>query len=110
MLSSGDIAIVVVYLFLVMGVGMLASRWGRKGDDPSAGSINSYFLGGRTIPWWALAASGMSSNLDVSGTMVIASFIYAIGFSGVWVEIRGGLTLGLAFLATFIFAILTTTH
>jgi Na+/proline symporter len=96
MLSSGDIAIVVIYLVIVMVVGMLASRSG------GGTGINNYFLGGNKIPWWALAASGMSSNLDVSGTMVIASFIYAIGFSGIWIEIRGGLCLSLAFACTYI--------
>jgi Na+/proline symporter len=75
---------------------MLASRTG------GGTGINNYFLGGNKIPWWALAASGMSSNLDVSGTMVISSFIYAIGFSGIWIEIRGGLCLSLAFACTYL--------
>ena len=96
MLSNGDIAIAVVYLVIVMVVGMLASRTG------GGTGINNYFLGGDKIPWWALAASGMSSNLDVSGTVVISSFIYAIGFSGIWIEIRGGLCLSLAFACTYL--------
>ena len=69
MLSHVDIGIVVSYLVVTMLVGMAASRSG------SGSNISNYFLGGRTIPWWALAASGMASNLDVSGTMVNTSFI-----------------------------------
>jgi solute:Na+ symporter, SSS family len=66
----------------------------------SAG-IDSYFLGGRKIPWWALGASGMASNFDVSGTMINVALIYAFGAVGFFVEMRGGLVLIMAFLMIF---------
>ena len=53
------------------------------------------------MPWWALGASGMASNLDVSGTMIIAALIYALGVQGFFIEIRGGVVLILAFFMIF---------
>jgi SSS family solute:Na+ symporter len=64
--------------------------------------FDEFFLGGRSIPWWALACSGMSSNLDVSGTMINVALIYAFGVSGMWIELRGGLTLALCFMMAFL--------
>jgi Na+/proline symporter len=64
-------------------------------------NIDSYFLGEKKLPWWALASSGMSSNLDISGTMIIAALIYALGAKGFYIEIRGGVTLIMAFLMIY---------
>ncbi|MEJ2634840.1 MAG: sodium:solute symporter, partial [Calditrichia bacterium] len=89
-----DYTIVVVYLLGIVLVGL----WLQK--KASAG-IDSYFLGDRGIPWWALGASGMASNLDVSGTMINTAFVFALGASGFFIEIRGGVTLIMAFLMIF---------
>ncbi len=43
----------------------------------------------------------MSSNLDISGTMIIAALIYALGVKGFYIEIRGGVTLIMAFLMIY---------
>ena len=48
-----------------------------------------------------LGASGMASNLDVSGTMINVALIYAIGAMGFFIEIRGGIVLIMAFLMIF---------
>ena len=58
--------------------------------------VMDYFLGGRQLPWWVLGISGMASFLDVTGTMIIVSFIYMMGPRGLFVEFRGGAVLGLA--------------
>lgn len=56
-----DYVVVAVYLLSIVIVGV----WVQK---KSGSGIDSYFLGERGIPWWALAASGIASNIDVSGT------------------------------------------
>jgi solute:Na+ symporter, SSS family len=89
-----DYAIVILYLLGMIGVGIYFQR-------KASSSINSYFLGERGIPWWALGASGMSSNLDISGTMINTAFIFALGAAGFFIEIRGGVTLIMAFLMIF---------
>jgi len=90
-----DFTIVGIYLTTMIIVGMWFQR---KASE----NIDSYFLGNRQIPWWALGASGMSSNLDISGTMLLVALVYAIGARGFYIEIRGGVTLIMAFLMIFI--------
>jgi Na+/proline symporter len=48
------------------------------------------------MPWWALGASGMSSNLDVAGTAAIVALIYHFGLHGFFIEFRGGVVLPIA--------------
>jgi Na+/proline symporter len=89
-----DYTIIAVYLTALIGIGLyLQRRAGRSIDD--------FFLGDNKMPWWALGASGMASNLDVSGTMIIAALIYALGVQGFYIEIRGGVVLLLAFFMIF---------
>lgn len=89
-----DYTIVVVYIGAMVLIGLYMQRRASK-------NIDAYFLGDRNLPWWVLGASGMSSNLDVSGTMINTAFIFALGATGFFVEIRGGVTLIMAFLMIF---------
>jgi len=89
-----DYAIVVLYLLILIGIGIYLQKKASK-------STESFFLGDKNMPWWALGASGMASNLDVSGTMIIAALIYAMGMQGFFIEIRGGVVLILAFFMIF---------
>jgi len=89
-----DYIIVGIYLASIVIVGLLLQRKASK-------DIESYFLGSRNLPWWVLGASGMASNTDVAGTMINTAFIYALGTKGFFIEIRGGVTLIMAFLMIF---------
>lgn len=89
-----DYVIVAVYLTTIVAVGLLLQRKASRG-------IESYFLGNRNLPWWVLGASGMASNTDIAGTMINTAFIYALGTKGFFIEIRGGVTLIMAFLMVF---------
>lgn len=89
-----DLLIVIAYLIIITLIGFYFEKKASSG-------IDSYFLGNRKIPWWALGASGMASNFDVSGTMINVALIYAFGAVGFFVEMRGGLVLIMAFLMIF---------
>lgn len=89
-----DYIIVGIYLVSIVIVGLVLQRKASRG-------IDSYFLGNRKLPWWVLGASGMASNTDVAGTMINTAFIYALGTKGFFIEIRGGVTLIMAFLMIF---------
>ena len=89
-----DLIIIVVYLLAIVGVGLFFQKKASRG-------IDSYFLGNRKLPWWVLGASGMASNTDIAGTMINTAFIYALGTKGFFIEIRGGVTLIMAFLMVF---------
>ncbi|MCA9411529.1 MAG: hypothetical protein KC944_10000, partial [Candidatus Omnitrophica bacterium] len=76
-LSWVDAGIVVVYLVAVLLVGVYMER--RAGKD-----IQSYFLGGGTLPWWMLGMSGSSTYFDITGTMWMVSVFYVLGIRGMW--------------------------
>ena len=76
-LSPIDVAIVALYLVLVFIVGVYMER--RAGKD-----IQSYFLGGGTLPWWLLGMSGSSTYFDITGTMWMVSVFYVLGMKGMW--------------------------
>lgn len=89
-----DYLIIIGYLLILIGIGIYLQHRASRSTD-------SFFLGDRNMPWWALGASGMASNLDVSGTMIIAALVYAMGVQGFFIEIRGGVVLILAFFMIF---------
>ena len=89
-----DLIIIIVYLLAIVCVGLYFQKKASRG-------IDSYFLGNRKLPWWVLGASGMASNTDIAGTMINTAFIYALGTKGFFIEIRGGVTLIMAFLMVF---------
>ncbi len=93
-MSFIDLFIVIAYLVIITLIGFYFEKKASSG-------IDSYFLGNRKIPWWALGASGMASNFDVSGTMINVALIYAFGAVGFFIEMRGGLVLIMAFLMIF---------
>ncbi len=76
-LSPVDAAIVLAYFVLILGVG---AYMGRRADK----DIESYFLGGRTMPWWLLGMSGSSTYFDIAGTMWMVSVFYVLGMRGMW--------------------------
>ncbi len=89
-----DLSIIAGYLLVLVIAGVwMARRAGASADH--------YFLGGRKLPWWALGSSGMSSNLDVAGTMTIVALITVYGLHGFWIEMRGGVVLPIAVFLAF---------
>src|SRR5215213_8833526 len=91
-LSVLDQIIVVLYLAAIMGIGFAMKRRAAKG-------MSSYFLGGRQLPWWALAMSGSSSYFDITGTMWIVSTFIALGLKGMWVHMLWGFPITAFYLA-----------
>ncbi len=89
-----EYGIVGVYVVVILAIGFFLSR---KGSE----NIDEYFLGGKSLPWWVLGISFMTSNLDLTGTMVIASFFAMVGMKGFLVELRGGTALPLAMFMIF---------
>lgn len=89
-----DHAVIAAYLTGLTVIGVVIAR--RAGQ-----SAEHYFLGGRSLPWWALGASGMASNLDVAGTMAIVALLHLYGLHGFFIELRGGVVLPLALFLAF---------
>jgi len=91
-LSVLDQIIVVAYLAGIMGIGFAMKR-------RAASGMTSYFLGGRRLPWWALAMSGSSSYFDITGTMWIVSTFIVLGLKGMWVHWLWGFPITAFYLA-----------
>src|SRR5580698_5876082 len=76
-LHSLDIGIIVGYFILVISVGLWVSRKGSK-------DLDSYFLGGKTMPWYMLGVSDASGMFDISGTMWLVYVLFIYGLKSIW--------------------------
>jgi len=72
-----DLAIIALYLIVVVVIGFLLSK--RAGKD-----MDSYFLGGKTMPWWLLGVANASSMFDIAGTMWLVYILFVYGVKGIW--------------------------
>ena len=72
-----DIGIVIGYLVLTLLIGFLISKQASK-------NLDSYFLGGRRIPWYILGISNASGMFDITGTMWFVSILFIYGLKGAW--------------------------
>jgi SSS family transporter len=88
-LSAPDWAVVAVYFLAVAAVGILVSRGQRSTRD--------YFLGGRSLPWWAAALSIIAT--ETSAVTIIG--FPAAAFEHDWrlLQLFAGFVLGRVFLA-----------
>ena len=94
-MNSIDVWIVVGYLVLVSAVGLLASK-------RAAASTDSYFLAGRTLPWWLLGISGIASFIDVGATSAVSGWFFVAGAKAYWYMFNGHIALLLAFQMVFV--------
>ena len=73
-----DLAIIGCYVVIVILTGWLLSR--RAGKN-----LDSYFLGGKSIPWYVLGISHGAAGFDIAGTMWFVLMLYTYGLKGVWI-------------------------
>jgi len=76
-LHTLDIAIMVAYFLAVVLIGLWVSRKGSK-------DLDSYYLGGKTLPWYMLGISDASGMFDISGTMWMVYILFAYGVKSIW--------------------------
>ncbi len=93
-LSVVDIGILLTYFILVLAVGI----WLRK---RASKNIEEYFLGGKTLPWWALGMSSAAGSFDISGTMWVVSLFYVLGMKAWWLLASFAFFIG-AFLMSYL--------
>jgi len=93
-----DYCVIAAYLIIVTGLGVFLRKLAGR-------NLDSYFLGGKRIPWWALAASGAVSNFDITGTMWMVTVLYLLGMQSWWHHWMWGVMLpafGLAYVAKWV--------
>src|SRR6187401_2908220 len=72
-----DLAILLVYFVATILVGLWVSKRGAKDSD-------SYFLGGKSLPWYLLGVSDASGMFDISGTMLMVFWLFVYGVKSIW--------------------------
>jgi SSS family solute:Na+ symporter len=76
-LHTLDLAIIVAYFVTVILIGLWVSRRGAK-------DLDSYFLGGKKLPWYMLGVSDASGMFDISGTMLLVYWLFLYGLKSIW--------------------------
>jgi Na+/proline symporter len=76
-ISGMDLGIILVYFISVILVGLWVSKRGAK-------NMESYFLGGKSLPWYILGVSDASGMFDISGTMVLVTWLFMYGLKSIW--------------------------
>ncbi|MCL1036804.1 Na+:solute symporter [Shewanella submarina] len=76
-LSTLDMVIIFGYLAGTLALGLYISRLASR-------DMSAYFLGGKTIPWWALGVSNASGMFDITGTMWLVSMCFVYGLKSAW--------------------------
>lgn len=72
-----DISILLGYFVATILIGLWVSRRGSK-------DLDSYFLGGKSLPWYVLGVSDASGMFDISGTMVMVFWLFVYGLKSIW--------------------------
>jgi Na+/proline symporter len=75
--SPIDIAILLAYFAATIVAGFWVSKRGSK-------DLDSYFLGGKSLPWNLLGISDASGMFDISGTMLMVYWLFAYGLKSIW--------------------------
>ncbi len=88
-----DLLTIIVYFAVVLSVGIYCKKLASK-------NLESYFLGGKSMNWFALSISGAISTYDISGTMWIVSILFVLGMKSMWHHWMWGLFMG-AFFMTY---------
>ena len=77
-LSPIDLGLVIAYLVTTIAIGWWASRRATE-------NVDQYFLGGRTMPWYALGLSNASGMFDIGGTMWMVALLYVYGLKSIFI-------------------------
>lgn len=77
-LSLVDLTILCTYLAATAVIGLLVKR-------KASQNLDSYFLGGKTLPWYMLSLSNASGMFDISGTMWLVTLLFVYGLKSVWI-------------------------
>jgi solute:Na+ symporter, SSS family len=77
-LHTIDIVIIAAYLLSTVLIGYWVSHRASQ-------SMQNYFLGGNAMPWYMLGISNASGMFDISGTMLLVSWMFVYGLKSVWI-------------------------
>src|SRR5690606_1621760 len=77
LLEPLDLAIFVGYCLLIVGMGLFVSRE-KKGHIKDS---SDYFLASKALPWWAVGASLIASNISAEQFIGMSGSGFALGLA-----------------------------
>ena len=66
-----------VTLLLMVAVGWVVAKMAAKNPE-------SYFLAGKSLPWWVIGVAHGSSGIDITGTMWFVTMLFVYGVKATW--------------------------
>lgn len=76
-LAGIDWFIIVFYLAVTAGIGLMLSKRSQK-------SVDDYFVSGRSLPWWLAGMSMIASAFAIDTPLGITGLVAKDGIAGVW--------------------------
>ncbi|MCD8042024.1 MAG: Na+:solute symporter [Tannerellaceae bacterium] len=73
-----DVLIIAAYLVIMVVIGLILKKKASK-------NLDSYFLGGKTLPFYMLGLSNASGMFDISGTMWMVYLAFVYGMKSLWI-------------------------
>lgn len=77
LLGGIDIAIILIYLCFLVFIGLYLKKRASK-------NLESYLLGGKSIPWYMLGLSNASGMFDISGTVWLVGITVLYGIKSIY--------------------------
>ena len=71
-----DILIIALYLIGMVVIGLILKKRASQNMD-------SYFLGGKSLPFYMLGLSNASGQFDISGTMWMVTLAFVYGLASI---------------------------
>ncbi|MEE2644807.1 MAG: sodium:solute symporter family protein [Myxococcota bacterium] len=93
-LTTLDALIISVYLLVVFLLGLYATKRASR-------SVDDFFVGNRSLPWWLLGISMAATNYSIDTPLAISKLVLQEGVAGVWFWWAGSLS---ALLVAFLFS------
>jgi SSS family solute:Na+ symporter len=87
--SNIDVIVFSVYALFIIGLGLWVSRK-KKGEEQNS---TDYFLAGKTLPWYAIGASLIASNISAEQIIGMSGSGFSIGMAIAAYELMAAITL-----------------
>jgi len=73
-----DYSIIVLYMISMLAIGIAMKKYADRGTD-------SYFIGGKEIPWWAAGISMVATTFAADTPLAVTGIVAANGIAGNWI-------------------------
>ena len=93
-LNNLDFSIIALYLVLIFILGIYFT-------NKASNSVEDFFIGGRTMPWWLLGVSMAATNFSIDTPIAVTRFVASEGIGGVWFMWSSAIS---AIMVTFFFS------